>query len=174
MLNIICLPPWSPLWLSWGLSKMRFHAKFLVKEHELQKFLAWAETKTGIFWGRIMTKVRDKDHVCCIFNMQTKIQNKPIRDVVHVYLGFAMDFLMFHVFQTNLILLVRHHQNISNPWQDQFKVGAIVQAWFAKKYQFFCKEDCSTVVLLKIAYCNHFWEKMCSEPKIIFILLLAT
>ena len=29
--------------------------------------------------------------------------------------------------------LVQHHQNISNPLLDQFKDGAIFQAWFKTK-----------------------------------------
>ena len=29
--------------------------------------------------------------------------------------------------------LVQHHQNISNPLLDQFKDGAIFQAWFKNK-----------------------------------------
>ena len=57
--------------------------------------------------------------------------------VIHRYLGFAMDFFFNFSCISNkhdphlLRELGQHYQNISDPLQDQLKVGATFQPWFA-------------------------------------------
>ena len=81
--------------------------------------------------------VCDKDQVCFIYKIQTMIQDKLVRSVIHRYLGFTMDFKVSFISKKldphHFCELVQHHQNISDPLQDQLKVGAICQPWFAAK-----------------------------------------
>ena len=44
---------------------------FFLAELQLKKFWAWAETKTGLCWGRIKANVSDKFQTLWIFNMFT-------------------------------------------------------------------------------------------------------
>ena len=91
-----------------------------------------------VFLRQNIKKVQNEDQVCCIFNIQTKIHDKPGQELsytgIWVWHGvLKVSCISNKVEPHHLCLFVQHHQNISDPLQDQFKVGAIFQAWFAKK-----------------------------------------
>ena len=124
------------------------------------------------FLRALAAEVRDEDQVCCIFNIQTMIQDKPVRAVVHRYLGFSMDFLMFHVLQKNLILitihgLVQHHQNISDPLPDQLQVSSFVHN---KNTKLIARTTAPQWCCQKLHFSTIFKRKCALNKKVSFLL----
>ena len=54
-----------------GAEQFAFPCKVFFAKVQLKKFWAWAETKTGLCWGRITAKASDEFQTLWIFNMFT-------------------------------------------------------------------------------------------------------
>ena len=104
---------------------------FVVEEHwyvqlSSSELWAWAETKTGIFLGRIKTKVVR----CSIYKQQSKTNRWE--SMYPGIWGFNRTSILSCISNKLEIghrqKLVQHHQHIWNPVIEHFKVGAICQA----------------------------------------------
>ena len=58
-----------------GAEQFAFPYKFVLAELHLKRFWAWAETKTGLCWGKITAKASDEFQTNWIFNRETKKKN---------------------------------------------------------------------------------------------------
>ena len=62
-----------------GAEQFAFPYKFILAKLQLKKFWAWAETKTGLCWGRITAKASDEFQTNWIFKREKKKKNHFFR-----------------------------------------------------------------------------------------------
>ena len=83
MVNIFHLQPYSPPITVLGAELFVFPFKFILAELQLKRFWAWAETKTGLCWGRKTAKVSDEFQTNWIFNKERTKQKHQFYHVGH-------------------------------------------------------------------------------------------
>ena len=66
-----------------GVEQFAFPYKFILAKLQLKRFWAWAETKTGLCWGRITAKASDKFQTNWIFNKEHTKQKHQFYRVGH-------------------------------------------------------------------------------------------
>ena len=76
-----------------GAEKFAFPCTLFFAELQLKKFWAWAETKTGLCWGRITAKASDKFQTNWFFKRETENQKHNfyrISQTIKVMFMFSM------------------------------------------------------------------------------------
>ena len=66
-----------------GAEQFAFPCTLFFAEFQLKKFWAWAETKTGLCWGRITAKASDEFQTNWIFNRKAQKQKHCFYRVGH-------------------------------------------------------------------------------------------
>ena len=101
-----------------GAEQLVFPCNVFFSELQLKKFWAWAETNTGLFWGRINAKVSDKFQTLWIFNMFT-CSNSILRFVLatcimvlNMNMWTCWRSKVFEIWQMGKV--VQHSENIWN------------------------------------------------------------
>ena len=89
-----------------GAEQFAFPYKFILAELQLKRFWAWAETKTGLCWGRITAKASDEFQTNWIVNRETKKQKHHFYRVGHTIKVMFM-FSMFCIEDQICLKLVR-------------------------------------------------------------------
>ena len=102
-----------------GAEQFAFPCNVFFAELQLKKFWAWAETKTGLCWGRITAKASDAFQVCWIFNMFRCSNSIPSGVLAICIMGLIMN--MWTCWRSNKLekcqmgKVVQHCENILNP-----------------------------------------------------------
>ena len=105
-----------------GAEQFAFPCTLFFAELQLKKFWAWAETKTGLCWGRITAKASDTFQTFWIFNMFTCSNSIPSCVLAICIMGLNMNMWtcwrskMFEKCQMGKV--VQHCENILNPSLD--------------------------------------------------------
>ena len=74
---------------------------FFFAKLQLKKFWAWAETNTGLCWGRIKAKVLDEFQTFWIFNMFTRLNSIPSFVLATGVMGLNMK--MWTCWNSNIV-----------------------------------------------------------------------
>ena len=105
-----------------GTKQFAFTCIIFFAELQLKKFWAWAETKTGLCWGRITAKASDAFQTFWIFNMFTCSNSIPTCVLAICIMGLNMNMWtcwrskMFQKRQMGEVF--QHSENILNPSPD--------------------------------------------------------
>ena len=89
-----------------GAEQCAFPCKLCFAKLQLKKFWAWAETKTGLCWGRITAKASDKVQTNWFFNRETKKQKHHFYRVGYT-IKLMFMFSMFSIEDHICLKLVR-------------------------------------------------------------------
>ena len=105
-----------------GAEQFAFPCTLFFAELQLKKFWAWAETKTGLCWGRITAKASDEFQRIWIFDMFTCSNSIPSFVLTTGIMGLNMKMWTFwrsKMFETRQMgKVVQHRENIFNPLPD--------------------------------------------------------
>ena len=89
-----------------GAEQFAFPYSFILAELQLKRFWAWAETKTGLCWGRITAKASDEFQTNLIFNRETKKEKHHFYRIGHT-LKVMFLFCVFSIKDPISLKLVR-------------------------------------------------------------------